>query len=89
MPKHIANQFAEWMKRMEEAQQQIKQKMDEMDGEGLQKRVSDLESKLEDVDFKLDDVEFNLEEVSEKVEDHEGQLVGAESRIDYLESEAP
>jgi uncharacterized protein YeeX (DUF496 family) len=53
---------------LEEAQEQMKQKMDQTDGEDLEERVSDLESKLEDVDFKLDDVEFNLEEVSEKVE---------------------
>ncbi|HSK82267.1 MAG TPA: hypothetical protein VK902_02530 [Rubrobacter sp.] len=66
MPKkHIANYFAEWMKRIEEA---LEHKMDKTDGEGLEERVSDLESKLEDVDFKLDDVEFKQEEVSEKVD---------------------
>src|SRR5215211_4559559 len=90
MPKHIANHFAEWMTRIEEAQEQMKQKMDETDGEDLEERVSDLESKLEDVDFKLEELEeldSKLEEVSEKVEDHEGQLADAESRIDNLESE--
>jgi chromosome segregation ATPase len=79
--------FEKRLRVLEEAQEQMKQKMDQTDGEGLEERVSDLEFKLEDVDFKLDDVEFNLEEVSDKVEDHEGQLADAESRIDDLESE--
>jgi chromosome segregation ATPase len=79
--------FEKHLRLLEEAHEQMKQKMDETDGEGLQERVSDLEFKLKDVDFKLHDVESNLEEVSEKVEDHEGQLADAESRIDDLESE--
>jgi predicted nucleic acid-binding Zn-ribbon protein len=80
--------FEKRLRLLEEAQEQMKQKVDETDGEGLQERVSDLESKLEDVDFKLDDVEVKLEEVSEKVEDLEGELANADSRIDDLESEA-
>jgi chromosome segregation ATPase len=80
MPKKpIADHFAEWMKRIEEAQQQIRQKMDEMDGEDLKERLSDLESNYEDLDSRH-------EELSEKVEDHEGQLTDAETRIDDLES---
>jgi peptidoglycan hydrolase CwlO-like protein len=79
--------FEKRLRLLEEAQEQMKLKMDEMDGEDLEERVSNLESKLEDVDFKLDDVEFKHEELSEKVEDHEGQLADAESRIDDLESE--
>jgi predicted nuclease with TOPRIM domain len=79
MPKkHIANHFAEWMKRTEEAQQQIKKNVDEMDGEDLKERVSGLESNYEDLDSRH-------EELSEKVEDLEGEL--ADSRIDDLESE--
>jgi peptidoglycan hydrolase CwlO-like protein len=79
--------FEKRLRLLEEAQEQMKLKMDETDGEGLQERVSDLESKLEDVEFKLDDVEVKLEEVSEKVEDLEGELADADSRIDDLESE--
>src|SRR5687767_2665780 len=83
MPKkHIANHFAEWMKRIEEAQQQIKQKMDEMDGEDLKERVSGLESNYEDLDSRHEELYSRHEELSEKVEDHEGQLADAESRID-------
>ena len=45
MPKkHIANHFAEWMKHIEVELEQIKQKMDETDGEDLEERLSDLES---------------------------------------------
>ncbi len=81
MPKkHIANHFAEWMKRTEEALEQIKQKMDEMAGEDLKERLSDLKSNYEDLDSRH-------EELSEKVEDHEGQLADAGVRIDDLESE--
>jgi hypothetical protein len=54
--------FEKRLRLLKEAHEQMKQKMDEMDGEGLEERVSDLEFKLKDVDFKLDDV-------SEKVED--------------------
>jgi len=79
--------FEKRLRLLEEAQEQMKLKMDETDGEDLEERMSDLESKLEDVDFKLDDEEFKQEELSEKVEDHEGQLADAESRIDDLESE--
>ena len=78
MPKkHIANQFAEWMKRIEEEHQQIKQNVDEMDAEDLKERLSDLESNYEDLDS-------SHEELSEKVEDLEGELADAESRIYYL-----
>jgi murein hydrolase activator len=87
MPKHIANHFAEWMKRIEEAQQQIKQKMDEMDGEDLKERLSDLESNYEELESELEELDSRHEELSEKVEDLEGQLTDAESRIDDLESE--
>src|SRR5215212_5472904 len=81
MPKkHIANYVAEWMKRIEEAQQQFNQKMDETDGENLEERLSDLESNHEELDWKH-------EELSEKVEDLEGELEDADSRIDVLESE--
>src|SRR5215208_6806545 len=69
------------------AQEHMKQKMDQTDGESLEELVSNLESELEDGDFKLDDVEFKLEEVSGKVEDLEGQLADAKSRIDDRESE--
>jgi chromosome segregation ATPase len=72
--------FEKRLRLLEEAQEQMKQKIDETDSEGLEERVSDLE-------FKLEDVEFKVMEVSEKVEDHEGQLADAESRIDDLESE--
>ena len=75
---------------LEEAHEQIKQKMDETDGEGLEERVSDLESKLEDVEFNLEELEeldSKHEELSEKVEDLEGELAVADSRIDDLESE--
>ena len=40
MPKkHIANHFADWMKRIEEA---LKHKMDKTDDEDLEERLSDL-----------------------------------------------
>jgi chromosome segregation ATPase len=81
MPKkHIANHFAEWMKRIEEALEQIKKNVDEMDGEDLKERLSDLESNYEDLDSRH-------EELSEKVEDLEDELDDADSRIDDLESE--
>jgi archaellum component FlaC len=81
MPKkHIANHFADWMKRIEEAQQQIKQKMDEMDGEDLKERLSDLESNHKDL-------ESMHEELSGKVEVLKDELAVADSRIDDLESE--
>jgi predicted nuclease with TOPRIM domain len=64
MPKkHIANHFAEWMKRIEEAQQQIKQKMDEMDGEDLKERLSDLESNYEDLDSRHEELYSRHEEL--------------------------
>jgi SMC interacting uncharacterized protein involved in chromosome segregation len=72
MPKkHIANHFAEWMKR-------------------IGARLSDLESNREELVSKLEELEeldSKHEELSEKVEHLEDQLVGAESRIDDLESE--
>ena len=89
MPKkHIANHFAEWMKRTEEAQQQIKKNVDEMDGEDLKERVSDLESNYEDLDSRHEELYSMHEELSGKVEDLEGELAVADSRIDDLESEA-
>jgi chromosome segregation ATPase len=88
MPKkHIANYFAEWMKRIEEAQQQIKQKMDEMDGEDLKERLSYLESNYKDLDSRHEELYSRHEELSEKVGDLEGELADAESRIDDLERE--
>jgi chromosome segregation ATPase len=72
MPKkHIANHFADWMKR-------------------IGTRLSDLESNHEELESQLEDLEeldSKHEELSEKVADLEDQLVGAESRIDDLESE--
>jgi chromosome segregation ATPase len=88
MPKkHIANHFAEWMKRIEEAQQQIKQKMYEMDGEDLKERLSDLESNHKDLDSRHEDLESMHEELSGKVEVLKDELAVADSRIDDLESE--
>ena len=72
--------FEKRLRLLEEAHEQMKQKMDETDGEGLKERLSDLESNYEDLDSRH-------EELSEKVEDHEGQLSDADSRIDDLESE--
>ena len=72
--------FEKRLRLLEEAQEQTKQKMDEMDGEDHKERLSDLESNYEDLDSRH-------EELSEKVEDLEGQLADAESRIDDLESE--
>ena len=72
MPKkHIANHFAEWMKRIGERLSDLESNHEE------------LESKLEE----LEELDSKHEELSEKVEDHEDQLVGAESRIDDLEIE--
>ena len=82
--------FEKRLRLLEEAQEQIKQKMDETDGEGLEERVSDLESKLEDVEFNLEELEeldSKHEDFCEKVEVLEGELADAESRIDDLESE--
>ena len=72
--------FEKRLRLLEEAQEQMKLKMDETDGEDLEERVSDLESNYEDLDSRH-------EELSEKVEDLEGELDGAKSRIDDLESE--
>jgi chromosome segregation ATPase len=78
MPKkHIADHFAEWMKRIEEV---LEHKMHKTDGEDLEERLSDLESNHEDLDSRH-------EELSEKVEDLEGEQADADSRIDDLESE--
>ena len=82
--------FEKRLRLLEEAQEQMKQKMDETDGEDLEERVSDLESKLEDVEFnleELEDLDSKHEELSGKVEDLEGELAVADSRIDDLESE--
>src|ERR687889_2891095 len=83
--------FEKRLRLLEEAQEQMKQKMDDTDGEDLEERVSDLESKLEDVEFNLEELEeldSKHEELSEKVEVLEGELADADSRIDDLESEA-
>jgi chromosome segregation ATPase len=80
MPKKRVLTIEERLRLLEEAHEQMKQKMDETDGEGLKERLSDLESNYEDLDSRH-------EELSEKVEDHEGQLSDADSRIDDLESE--
>ena len=84
MPKYIANHFAQWMKRTEEALGQIKQKMNETNGEDLEERLSDLESNHEELEFKLEELDSKHDELSEKVEDLEGELADAESRIYYL-----
>jgi hypothetical protein len=52
--KHIANHFAEWMKRIEEA---LEHKMDKTDGEDLEERVSDLESNHEELESNLEELE--------------------------------
>jgi predicted nucleic acid-binding Zn-ribbon protein len=73
MPKkHIANHFADWMKRIGERLSD------------LESNHKELESQLED----LEDLESRHEELSGKVEDLEGELTVADSRIDDLESEA-
>jgi chromosome segregation ATPase len=87
MSKHIANYFAEWMKRVEE---ELEHKMDKTDGEDLEERVSDLESNHEELESNLEELEeldSRHEELSEKVEVLEGELAVADSRIDDLESE--
>ena len=72
MPKkHIANHFAEWMKR-------IGGRLSD-----LESNHKELESKLEELEY----LDSKHEELSEKVEDLEGELVVADSRIDDLESE--
>ena len=72
MPKkHIANHFAEWMKR-------IGARLSD-----LESNHGELESKLEDLEY----LDSKHEELSEKVEDLEGKLAVADSRIDDLESE--
>jgi prefoldin subunit 5 len=72
MPKkHIANHFAEWMKR-------IGGRLSD-----LESNHEKLESKLEELEY----LDSKHEELSEKVEDLEGELVVADSRIDDLESE--
>jgi predicted nucleic acid-binding Zn-ribbon protein len=69
---HIANHFAEWMKRIGERLGDLESNHEE------------LESQLED----LEELDTKHEELSEKVEDLEGELAVADSRIDDLESEA-
>jgi chromosome segregation ATPase len=72
MPKkHIANYFADWMKR-------IGSRLSD-----LESNHEELKSQLED----LEELDSKHEELSEKVEDLEAKLDGAESRIDDLESE--
>ena len=72
MPKkHIANHFADWMKR-------IGTRLSD-----LESNHEELESQLED----LEELDSKHEELSEKVEDLEGELAVADSRIDDLESE--
>jgi len=79
--------FEKRLRLLEEAQEQMKQKMDETDGEDLEERLSDLESEYEELQSELEELDSKHEELSEKVEDHEGQLTDAESRIDDLESD--
>ena len=72
MPKkHIANHFADWMKR-------IGKRLSD-----LESNHEELESQLED----LEELDSKHDELSEKVEDLEGELAVADSRIDDLESE--
>jgi len=72
MPKkHIANHFAEWMKR-------IGKRLSD-----LESNHEELESKLEE----LEELDSKLEELNEKVDELEGELADADSRIDYLEIE--
>ena len=73
MPKkHIANHFADWMKR-------IGARLSD-----LESNHEELKSTLED----LEELDSKHEELSEKVDDLEGELAVADSRIDDLESEA-
>jgi chromosome segregation ATPase len=73
MPKkHIANHFADWMKR-------IGKRLS-----NLESNHEELESQLED----LEELDSKHEELSEKVNELEGELAVADSRIDDLESEA-
>ena len=72
--------FEKRLRLLEEAHEQIKQKMDETYGEDLEERVSDLESNYKDLDSRH-------EELSEKVDELEGELAAADSRIDDLGSE--
>ncbi len=72
MPKkHIANHFAEWMKR-------IGGRLSD-----LESNHEELKSTLEE----LEELDSRHEELSAKVEDLEGELANADSRIDDLESE--
>ena len=72
MPKkHIANHFAEWMKRIGERLRDLESNHEE------------LESQLDE----LDELDSKHEELSEKVDELEGELAVADSRIDDLESE--
>ena len=72
MPKkHIANHFAEWMKR-------IGKRLSD-----LESNHEELESKLEELEY----LDSKHEELSEKVEVLEGELAVADSRIDDLQSE--
>jgi hypothetical protein len=69
--KHIANHFADWMKRTGARLSDLESNHEE------------LVSQLQD----LEELDSKHEELSEKVEDLEARLDGAESRIDDLESE--
>jgi prefoldin subunit 5 len=73
MPKkHIANHFADWMKRIGERLSDLESNHEE------------LESQIEDLEY----LDSKHEELSGKVDDLEGELAVADSRIDDLESEA-
>ena len=72
MPKkHIANHFADWMKRIGERLRDLESNHEE------------LKSTLEE----LEELDSKHEELSRKVDDLEGELAVADSRIDDLESE--
>ena len=72
MPKkHIANHFADWMKRIGERLRDLESNHEE------------LKSTLEE----LEELDSKLEELSAKVDDLEGELAVADSRIDDLGSE--
>jgi chromosome segregation ATPase len=73
MPKkHIANHFADWMKRIGARLRDLESNHEEM------------KSTLEE----LEELDSKLEELSAKVEDLEAQLAVADSRIDDLEIDA-
>jgi chromosome segregation ATPase len=69
--KHIANHFAEWMKRIGVRLRDLESNHEEM------------KSQLEE----LEELDSKLEELRAKVDELEGELAVADSRIDDLESE--